>query len=147
MKTSCSFTPVAQQMTDAVVITDAQDRVEWINQAFTRMCGYTLKDLKGQKPGALLQGPETDPEAARMLNQAIRRGRPVSVELVNYHKKKWPYSVWISLTPIKTRDGKITGFVSIERETTALQHELRKRENDIAHLYDVICHLATGNPA
>ncbi|HSH93618.1 MAG TPA: PAS domain-containing protein [Roseimicrobium sp.] len=147
MKTNRSFTPVAEQLTDAIVITDAKGRVAWINPAFTRLCGYSLKELKGQKPGPLLQGPETDPKASRALHNAIHRGRTVTVELVNYHKEKWPYSVWISINPIKDRSGKITGFLAVERETTALQCELRKLENDIAHLYEILCRVTSAEKA
>ncbi|MFA6961630.1 MAG: PAS domain-containing protein [Opitutaceae bacterium] len=142
MKTPRSFTLLAEQMADAVILTDTAGRVSWINPAFTRLCGYSLKELKGQKPGPLLQGPDTAPKAIKVLHTAIHRGRKASVELVNYHKNSEPYSVWISLTPIKNRAGKITGFMAIERETTAMQCELRKLENEIAQFYEIICQLS-----
>ncbi len=144
MKTSGSFTPVAEQLTDAIVITDAKGRVNWINPAFTRLCGYSLKEIKGQKPGNFLQGPLTDSATVHMLHNAVRRGRKVSVEIVNYHKGKWPYSVWITLNPIKNKAGKTTGFVAVERETTALQNELRQREADIIQLYNALCRVTAA---
>jgi PAS domain S-box-containing protein len=144
MKTSRSFTPVAEQLTDAIVITDAKGLIDWINPAFTRLCGYSLKELKGQKPGDFLQGPQTDPATVRVLHNAVRRGRKASVEIVNYHKDKWPYSVWITLNPIKNRAGKTTGFIAVERETTALQNELRQREDDIIRLYDALCRVTAA---
>ena len=143
MKKDHSFTPVAQQLTDAIIITDAKGRVDWINPAFTRLCGYSLEELKGQKPGPILQGPQTDPSTSQALHKAIHRGRKVSVEIVNYHKKKYPYSVWISLNPIKDKSGKVTGFLAVERDPTAVQCEMRKLETDIARLYEIICHLTT----
>jgi PAS domain S-box-containing protein len=139
-----SFKRVAQEMRDAVIITDARGRINWINPAFTRLCGYTLAEMKGLKPGTLLHGLDTDPIAVTKLRAAIRRGRSASVELVNYHKNQSPYSVWITLGPIKDRAGKITGFMAIERETTRQQSRIRELENQVGELYNIICQLTEG---
>ena len=140
-----SFKRVAHDMHDAVLITDAQGRVNWINPAFTRLCGYTLPEIKGLKPGTMLQGLDTDPKAVAKLRAAVRRGRSASVEVVNYHKNQSPYSVWITLGPIKDRAGKITGFLAIERETTRQQSRIRELENQVGGLYNIICQLTEGN--
>ena len=57
------------------VICDPNGRFEWANAAFFSMCGYSQEELKGRKPGSLLQGAETDPEAAGRLRQAVRERR------------------------------------------------------------------------
>lgn len=44
---------------DSIVITDSSGRTEWVNEAFTRTTGYTLKDAKGELPCQLLKGPDT----------------------------------------------------------------------------------------
>ncbi|MCS7086862.1 MAG: PAS domain-containing protein, partial [Bacteroidia bacterium] len=47
---------VAQKTDNAVVITDKFGMTEWVNDAFVRITGYTLDEIKGKKPGDVLQG-------------------------------------------------------------------------------------------
>ena len=147
MKTPRAFATVATQLADPTVITDPEGRVVWINPAFTTLCGYTLTEMKGRKPGHLLQGPASDPEAIAELRQAIREQRTASVELINYHKNGAPYAVWITVNPLQDRSGEHIGFMAIERETSRLQRELRRLENEVAELYGVLCRLGGRQPA
>lgn len=147
MKTPRTFAKVATQLADPAVITDPQGRVEWINAAFTAMCGYTLAEMKGRKPGHLLQGPDTDPEAVAELRSAVREHRSASVELVNYRKNGEPYAVWITINPLHDRTGRLIGFMAIERETSRLFRELRRLENEVADLYSIVCRVGAGQAA
>lgn len=83
-----------------LVVTDAKGFIEWVNPAFTAMCGHELADLKGRKPGPLLQGPETDPTAITRLRTALHNRRTCGETLVNYHKNGTPYRVQIHITPL-----------------------------------------------
>ncbi len=147
MKTPRSLAPVAEQLCDAVVLTDTQGRVTWLNPAFTRLCGYTLDEMIGRKPGALLQGPDTDPETVSLLRHAIRERLPITVELVNYRKTGEPYMVSISLSPLRNRAGRLIGFMAVERETSEVQRELRRLENEVAQLYGILCQVTADNAA
>lgn len=64
---------VASQTTNGVIITDMEGRVEWINEGFTRITGYSLEDLQGRKPGHSLQGQDTDPTVIAQMRQALRK--------------------------------------------------------------------------
>lgn len=90
---------------EAAVLTDDAGLVLWVDAAFTTMCGYTLDELRGRKPGSLLQGPLTDQRAVAALRQAICAGTSCREELINYHKDGHPYWVAISLSPIYGPDG------------------------------------------
>ncbi|MDZ7680482.1 MAG: PAS domain-containing protein [Fodinibius sp.] len=49
---------VARETQNMVLITDPQERIEWVNEAFTRVTGYSEQEVLGKRPGNLLQGPE-----------------------------------------------------------------------------------------
>jgi len=100
---------------DACVVTDLEGRVQWINFAFTEMCGYRIEELRGQKPGRILQGPGTDPETAMAMSQAIRLQTFCTQEILNYHKDGQPYWASVSISPILGPDRKARAFVAIER--------------------------------
>lgn len=147
MKPPRAIATLATQLADPAVLTDPEGRVTWINSAFTRLCGYTLPELRGRKPGHLLQGPATDPVAVAKLRSALHQHRAASVELVNYRKNGEPYAVWISLNPLHDRTGQLVGFMAIERETSHLHRELRRLETEVAELYAAVCHACTGHAA
>ncbi len=98
----------------ARVVTDAQGGIETINPAFTELCGYRIEELRGRKPGHLLQGPASDPAAIAALRSAIAAGTACEAELVNYHKNGSPYRVRISLEPVHDSAGALIGFTAAE---------------------------------
>lgn len=109
---------VASQTTNGVVITDADGRVEWINEGFTRISGYTLDDLRGRTPGSVLQGPETDQSTVAQIRAALRRREPFVAELINYGKNGEPYWIRISCDPLLDASGNVQGFIAIQSDVT-----------------------------
>lgn len=94
--------------------TDAKGLITLVNPAFTRLCGHTFEEMKGRKPGAVLQGPESSRESIETLRHAIRNGVSCVAELVNYHKNNIPYRVRIDLRPMLSASGKVIGFEAEE---------------------------------
>jgi PAS domain S-box-containing protein len=111
-----------EHVQEAVIVTDASGLTTWVNRACTKLTGYPLQDFLGKKPGALLQGPATDPDTVRRLRWAIAQQAETYEELVNYHQSGRPYWLAMSLSPILDEGGNCTGFVSVGREVTARVH-------------------------
>lgn len=101
---------------ECLVVTDAAGRVEWVNAAFTAMCGHDLNEIKGRKPGQVLQGPETDAAAVARIRAALAAREPCHETLVNYHKDGSPYRVDVRINPILDEDGAPLQFVARERK-------------------------------
>ncbi|WP_087017279.1 response regulator [Thaumasiovibrio subtropicus] len=108
---------VAEYANDAVVITDHTGLITWVNHGFTKLSGYELAESVDKKPGALLQGKETDLHSIQQLSDAIRAQKPVSLEILNYHKNGTPYWIDLSINPI-FKEGKLEKFVAVERDIT-----------------------------
>ena len=109
---------VAQQATNGVIITDAEGRVQWINNGFTRLTGYELADIEGQIPGRLLQGPETDPAAIARVREKLALGVPFTEEILNYHRDGHPYWIRMTITPVFDARDQVTQFIAIEDDIT-----------------------------
>jgi len=107
---------VASQTTNGVVITDADGRVEWINEGFTRISGYALDEMRGRKPGEILQGEATDPATVARMHEALRMGEPFDVDVINYSKSGEPYWINISCNPLRDGAGQLQGFMAIESD-------------------------------
>jgi len=117
---------VADHCHDAIVVTDLAGRTEWVNAAFRASTGYALEELRGQKPGDLLQGAETDPAAVRAISEALAERRPIRTEILNYTKAGTPYWVEMSISPVFDADGRQTHFIAVERDVTE-RRELEER--------------------
>jgi PAS domain S-box-containing protein len=111
-----ALAPQAAPADEPMVVTNPAGLVEWINPAFTGLCGYTLPELSGRKPGALLQGPRTDRTAVDRIRRAMQELRPCHETLLNYHKDGSPYRVDVRITPILDDDRQPLWFVAQERK-------------------------------
>ncbi len=115
---------VAYRTHHAVAITDSQQRLVWINPAFTQITGYHMDEIRGKKPGQILQGPETDPKTIAYMRQCLSENRYFEVEILNYRKNGEPYWSKIEVQPIITENG-LTNYMAIYEDIT----ESRKQES------------------
>jgi PAS domain S-box-containing protein len=83
---SLSFKTLAHNISDAVVLTDADGSIAWTNPAFRKLCGYSHKEILGRKLGQLLQGKNTDTATAQALHDAVHNGQCIQSKILNYHK-------------------------------------------------------------
>lgn len=100
---------------EGMVVTNGEGLVEWINPAFTAMCGFSLNEIRGRKPGQLLQGAGTDPASVDRIRRSLRESRGCREILVNYHKNGSPYRVDIRIEPVLDDDHRPVWFVARER--------------------------------
>lgn len=76
---------------DAVLITEAEPfdepgpKIIYVNEAFTKMTGYTAEEVIGKTP-RILQGPKSDKKELAKLSKAIRNWEPYEVTTINYKK-------------------------------------------------------------
>ncbi|HZN24304.1 MAG TPA: response regulator [Burkholderiales bacterium] len=110
---------VARYTDNAVIITDAERRIEWVNEAFTRITGYELADVKGKQPGNLLQGPETDSATVELMRKRLNDGLGFRVEIQNYSKSRRRYWVDCEVHPVLDDAGRAANFIAIESDITA----------------------------
>lgn len=129
---------VANATTNMVVIADGEGNIEWVNPAFERTTGYTLKEVIGRKPGTFLRGPLTDPEASTLMGEQLRLGKGFkNIELINYTKDRKPYWVSIEVQPVYDNVGKVNKFIAIESDITERkenQKALEERNEELVKI-------------
>ncbi len=122
-----TLSQVASRTDNAVTITDALGRIQWVNDAFVQRTGYAPDEAVGRRPGSLLQGPETDRTTARTMSEAVRHGRGVTCEVLNYRKDGTPLWIDLEILPVRSEDGELTHFIGVSTDIT------QRRETE-AHL-------------
>ena len=111
-----------QVAANAVVITDAAGRIEWVNAAFTRLTGYTEAEVLGQNL-RLLKSGRYDAAFYRQLWETIQAGRIWHGELFNRRKDGSEYNEEMTITPVGNGHGPVTHFIAIKQDVS-----LRKQE-------------------
>jgi PAS domain S-box-containing protein len=121
---------VVQKTQTPVSIADLEGRIVWCNDAFCAVTGYSVDETIGQRPDDLLNGPQTDPGTLRILEEAIRAHRSVTVELLNYRKNREPYWVSLNLDPLGTPENP-EGYIALQTDITERKHlALRLEESE-----------------
>ena len=124
---------------DSIVITDAgsptspRPRIVFVNEAFTRLSGYTADEAIGRSP-AILQGPESDPGEVARMRAALARGDVFTAELINYRKDGAPFHVEARIMPIRDEHGRVSYWVGVQRDITARKQAVAEREKLEARL-------------
>lgn len=108
---------VASKTDNLVVITDAEEKIEWVNESFVKLTGYTLEEVIGKTP-RILQGPETDRFVLDRIQKQLKAGESVSEELLNYSKDGRQYWLRININPVFNNEGQLTKFIAVESDIT-----------------------------
>lgn len=124
----------AQRTDNLVVFTDADRRITWVNDGFTRLTGFTSAEAIGQSPGALLQCPSTNPQTVAAIRDALNSGKGFHGEVLNRAKDGRDYWLDLDIQPIHDDAGILTGFLAIETDIT---EQVLQRER-LSSIFDAV---------
>jgi len=134
---------VARYTTNAVIVTDTNCCVRWVNEGFTRLTGYLAEEAIGQSPGLLLQCEHTDQAEVQRLRDALDTGQSFLGELVNRGKDGREYWVEMQISPLFSADGQLSGFVAIESDVSERRRhldELRTAQQQLMNANNALMH-------
>ena len=104
---------------NAIVITDVNGTIMWVNQAFTTMTGYSKEEAVGKNPRLLKSGKQPQSYYADLWS-TISSGKVWKGEIVNRRKDGTTYTEEMTITPVTHGVGKVanTQFVAIKQDIT-----------------------------
>jgi PAS domain S-box-containing protein len=105
---------------NAVVITNRQGQIIWVNPAFTTLTGYVHDEVVGRRPSFLRSGAH-DEAFYRQMWQTILSGQAWQGELVNVRKDGRFYTEEQSITPVRDQTGEISHFIAIKQDISKRQ--------------------------
>lgn len=130
------FEAVVSNANDAILVTEAWPlegpgpRIVYINEAFSRMTGYTEEDVLGKTP-RILQGPGTERARLDELRASLEKWEPIRIEVFNYRKDGTGFWVELNIVPAPDENGFYTHWISIQREITERKRqEEEERKNE-----------------
>jgi PAS domain S-box-containing protein len=131
---------IARQTQSAVIITDADGNITWVNSAFTRITEYGPEEVMGKKPGSFLQGKETDPSTVQYLRDKINDKQSFDCDILNYSKSGRLYWVNIVGQPLLDENENFDRYFAIQTDITEkvllknkLAQERQERQREITY--------------
>jgi two-component system cell cycle sensor histidine kinase/response regulator CckA len=127
---------------NAVIITERDLTIVWMNPAFTELTGYTDKEAIGRNEQDLLRSGVHDAAFYKEIQDTILSGKSWTGEITNRRKDGRSYREASIITPVKDDDGNITHFISIKTDLThQRQMEAQLRQ---AQKMEAVGQLAAG---
>lgn len=110
---------VASKTSSGVVINDGNGKVDWINDAFGKITGYNLGDVKGKHLGDILQGELTDVAIIQRARELSKNKQSFEVDLLAYRKDGQP--LWLSVinSVILNSEGEVDKYIEVIIDITA----------------------------
>ncbi|MBB4286715.1 EAL domain-containing protein [Roseospira goensis] len=123
---------------NAIFITDRDGRIEWANEAFTALSGFSTDEVRGKTPHILFSGHQ-DPATYEDLWETIKTGDIWRGELVERRKDGSLYTVQQTITPMRGPDDDAIHYVAVHEDIS----ERKRAEERIRYLsnYDTLTRL------
>ena len=113
---------VARSTSNAVIITDPEMRINWVNEGFTRLYGYTFDEVRGRDLRDLTGVHEGPGELGlTLLDAALARGETCRVELLNRGKNGAAFWTDTEIQPRRDAQGELLGYIEIAQNISDLK--------------------------
>ncbi len=98
---------------EALIITDANQKILWVNNGFSEMTGYS-KTYAMNKTPRFLQGTETSNETKTEIKKQLSNFETFTGTITNYRKDNTIYKCEVQIIPMYNQS--VTHFLAIEKE-------------------------------
>jgi len=130
-----------EQSAEAVLMTNTEGEIQYVNPAFTRITGYSRDEVLGQNPRILKSGKQ-DPAFYQQLWATILKGEIWHGELINRRKDGSLYSEQMSIAPVRSAGGEVTYFIATKQDVT--EHKKLEQQLIQAQKMEAVGRLAGG---
>ncbi|MGZ4034901.1 MAG: PAS domain-containing protein, partial [Bacteroidia bacterium] len=107
----------ATQSYNSVIIADSKGKIEWVNEGFTKLTGYTINEVLNTHGEVLRKGNEMDfSDQNNFYESVIKQKKPITYESKNFSKSGDEYWVITTITPILGNDGEVEKIIAIDSD-------------------------------
>ncbi|MFB4202700.1 hypothetical protein KBTX_02232 [wastewater metagenome] len=108
---------VFEHSAEGIVVTDPQQRIVAVNQAFTRITGYPESEALGETPTLLHSGVQDDGFYRNMWSELTARG-VWQGQIWNRRRNGETYPEWLTITEVRGDDGTLENYVAVFADIT-----------------------------
>jgi diguanylate cyclase (GGDEF)-like protein/PAS domain S-box-containing protein len=130
---------VFESVVEGIIVTDRHGKIERVNEAFTRLTGYTEKEALGRDPSLLNSGHQ-DPAFYKEMWRALVTEGHWQGEIWNRRKNGELYLEYLTITRVLDQNGVVANYAGIFSDIT----HRRQTEERLRYLstHDVLTGLA-----
>ncbi len=124
---------VASQTSNSVIIADESGEIEWVNDGFTRLTGFSFEEYKSIK-GSNILGWSNNKQIADEINRCIKQKQSIVYSSVNITKDGKGRWIQTTLTPILNNNRKVVKLVAIDSDITLIkqaEQEIKKKNQEL----------------
>jgi PAS domain S-box-containing protein len=135
----------ATKSTNSVIIADKNGKIQWVNEGFEKLTGYTLDEVRYTNGEVLRKGIPTGLSPhSQFYKSMVTNKESVVYEGKNYSKSGSEYWVITTLTPMFGKNGEVERIIAIDSDIT----QRKKMEEDMILANQIAEHsLRKGNKA
>ena len=131
---------VASETDNAIVIFDKNGDIEWVNNGFTRMYGYTLEQFKTEKHVNII-GSSENPNINEAIRKCIEEKKSIIYELETKTREGKTLWAQTTLTHVIDKNKATINLIAIETDITKLklaEEEIIKQKKKIEKQRDLL---------
>lgn len=98
---------------EAIIITDKEQKIIWVNDGFTSMTGYS-KTYALKKTPRFLQGRKTSEETRKRIKKKLQLDVPFKETILNHRKDNSVYKCEVNIYPLKNKN--TTHYIALEKK-------------------------------
>jgi PAS domain S-box-containing protein len=120
---------------DAVMVTDADAVIQFVNPAWERLNKTSFKEALGKNP-EILQSDKHDDEFYSEMQETTSQGTTWQGEITNRRKDGSTYEAALTITPVLNPTGTVINYVSVYHDISALKEIDRLKSrfvSDVSH--------------
>jgi PAS domain S-box-containing protein len=124
---------VASQTSNSVIIANESGDIEWVNDGFTRLTGYSFEEYKKIKGSNILSW-SGNKQISDEINLCIKQKKSIVYSAVNVNKDGKGRWIQTTLTPILNTKGKVVKLVAIDSDITLIkqaEQEIKKKNEEL----------------
>lgn len=124
---------ILESVGEGIIVTDTKARILYVNPAIEEQSGYQREELYQQNP-RLFRSPLTPVATYEKMWQTILAGKRWTGELINKRKDGTFYDLAVTIAPVKSADGEITSFVSVQSDISRFKELDRLKSKFVSNV-------------
>src|SRR5262245_52960318 len=118
-KTELTKLSLVANTENAVLITNQEGNIEWVNDGFNRISGHALSHVVSKPPGTVVLGGTPNPKTLQQIRSGLSTRKAFTVEMLCSHKNGHRFWLSVNFTPVFDGRDRITNFIGVGADVTA----------------------------